>query len=461
MHGINMKTKKRSSIFLVLAFLLTACGQRTAAPAPVTHTPVATQPPTDIPTQTAIPTSIPLVPIVPPFSTTMPPYPTASVVKANAVAFIAGNSLWIANVDGSGERKLTDIQNNESWTSSYLLKWSPNGKWIGYISGNDLWVISPDGSTNRKVIEVSEADNKNQIWSYSWSPDGSEIAYIQTIKGKLIPRLLNLETGYISDLPISTDQLSLSWSPDGQYILLNTYESLTIFEVATSKVLKEINSACPIWHGEPVWSPDNKWFYHLVFANGTYGLQICLSGLDGSSWQIENVGGVISQPVWDKTGNYLYFVAGKMDLNIGANWFTNQRLMRYNVKTRKSEELLSLEEDGSVGFPPIVFLSPNGQKLGLYMYAYHENNSHYVDTSKPKKCTFIIVDIQSLSTKKFDIETDVQDHILAPGWSQDNHKIIFYNGFFYFLDIKTGKFSLFSGKHAVERVIVSPIATTP
>jgi Tol biopolymer transport system component len=251
----------------------------------------------------------------------------------------------------------------------------------------------------------------------------------------------------------------VSWSPDGHHILVNTRNSIKVFDVSTRKITKEIKSSCPIWHGGPVWSPNSKWFYRSDFGTGYYYIWVCMNGLDGTSWQAMD--GVISEPVWDKTGDYLYFIAGKMDLNIGANWFTSQRLMLYNVKTRKSEELLSFAEDGPMGYPPIIFLSPSEQKLGLYMYAYHENNSHYVDTSRPKKCTFTIVDIQSLSIKKFNIETDVQDQIFAPDWSPDSNKIIFNNGFFYFLDIKTGKFSLFSGKHTIERAIVSPIATTP
>jgi PBP1b-binding outer membrane lipoprotein LpoB len=89
--------KAKLIFLLIIAFLLTACGGGTAAPAPVTQTPAATQPPTDIPTQTAIPTFIPLGPTSLPSPTAMPPYPTASVVKSNAVAFIGrdnSNSGW-------------------------------------------------------------------------------------------------------------------------------------------------------------------------------------------------------------------------------------------------------------------------------------------------------------------------------------------------------------------------------
>jgi hypothetical protein len=60
--------------------------------------------------------------------------------------------------------------------------------------------------------------------------------------------------------------------------------------------------------------------------------------------------------------------------------------------------------------------------------------------------------------------------------SNEKQKIIFFlrnlvrqsygisfsgSGFFYSLDIKTGKVELFSGVHAVENAIISPIAISP
>lgn len=457
-------TNKRYFFIIEILFLIGLLGSSCSvldSPSPVqTTTPAFTITPSIIPASILLPTFALVT------HPTSIPYPTASKINENAIAFIAENSLWIANVDGSGERKLVDIQNNESWTSSYLLTWSPDGKWIGYISGNDLWVISPDGLTNRKAIEVSEVDNKNRIRSYSWSPDGSEIAYVQTTEGKSIPRLLNLGTGNVSNLPISTNQLSLSWSPDGQYILLNTYTSLTIFEVATGKIRLKIRlygyNHCPIEHGGLTWSSNSKWLYHPVFANGTYALGICLSGLDGSSWPVEDVGYIISRPVWNKTGDYLYLVVGEMDLDNGPNWFKYQRLVRYDVNTRKTEELLSLEEDGRTAYPPIISLSPDGEKLELYSYIYYENNSHYVDASRPPQNQFIIIDIRSLSKKTFTLELEswVEKQFPYPAWAHDNEKIIFFSNFFYSLDVKTGEVSKFSGFHSIENAVISPAIVT-
>lgn len=403
----------------------------------------ATQPPTDIPTQTAIP-----FPTFPPSPTVAPPYPTASVVKANAVVFIEGNSLWIANVDGSGERKLTDIENNASSNSKYLLQWSPDGKWISYISGDNLWIISPDGLVKRKVLLISKTDNKDRIWSYDWSPDSSKIAYIQTVNEKLTSWLLDLDTGNVSKLP-TTPQISLAWSPDGRYILLNTYTSLTVFGVATGKVLKEINSMsdtqnhCPIEHGGVTWSPNSKWFYHPMYTNGEYHMSICVSGIDGPSKRIY-ISSSSHLPAWDKTGNFLYFTTQD----------TKQRLLQYNLRTQETKTMLALEASQSSIWS--VSVSPNGHMLEM-------------DGTIPgNQQLFIFLNLDSLSIKKFEIP-EIPYHTIfwrITAWSADNQNLIFSSEknnhtIFYRLDSQTGKTNAFSGEHSIEYWIASPIATTP
>ena len=263
-------------------------------------TPLSTWHP-DFPTFTPIPTAI--------------PYPTASVVKANAVAFIAENSLWITNVDGSGVRKLTDVKKKDSLTS-WLLQWSPNGEWISYRSENDLWAVSRDGSVKRKLISFPDNDI-GQLYTYVWSPDSSQIAYIQTANpwaavSQIVVGILDLATGKVSEISSheAPDPKPISWSPDGRYLLFAKDFSYTIYEVATSKVIKEIKpNGMGCWVGWSIWSPNNKWFFDTQHGNGRYFRQwICVSGLDGLNREIY-VEGTVSTPVWDKTGHFLYFVA--------------------------------------------------------------------------------------------------------------------------------------------------------
>ena len=186
---------------------------------------------------------------------------------------------------------------------------------------------------------------------------------------------------------------------------------------------------------------------------------ICLSGLNGMTWRIEDVGVVVSPPVWDKNGKFLYFVVGETNLDISPNIYTNQRLMRYDVETQKNETLLSLEEAGPTGFIWSVTLSPNGEMLGLYSYTIHQDTKSSFIQNK-----FILLDVHSLSMTKYSLERlgETKRPLPSPIWSYDNEKIIFNDhSSFYSLDITTGNVSLFSGIHAIENVIISPVATTP
>src|SRR5258708_4156348 len=143
---------KAVTIFIVIAG--TSCS--------VSHAPYATatalEPPALI-LRTLVPAASPTLP---PFLFPMlpiTPYPKAQAVSNNSVAFVAGDpqhqtltsSLWIANIDGSGERELVEDVDTSDWQRAATeLKWSPNGKWISYMSAADLWLTAPDGTINKR-----------------------------------------------------------------------------------------------------------------------------------------------------------------------------------------------------------------------------------------------------------------------------------------------------------------------
>ncbi len=81
-------------------------------------------------------------------------------------------SIYVANADGSGLRRLTNHAYNE-----YGFRWSPDGRTILYGRENrkGIYVIGADGRSNRKVTTESPA----QVgWgALTWSPDGGSIAY--------------------------------------------------------------------------------------------------------------------------------------------------------------------------------------------------------------------------------------------------------------------------------------------
>ncbi len=86
--------------------------------------------------------------------------------------------VWIANIDGSGERQLT-MRDGENESSP---KFSPDGSMIGFLSSRGdedddaltrLWLLPLNGGEARPVegIEGSVSD-------FVWSPDGSRMALV-------------------------------------------------------------------------------------------------------------------------------------------------------------------------------------------------------------------------------------------------------------------------------------------
>lgn len=389
---------------------------------------------------------------------TVTPYPTASVVKSNAVAFISGwtngkVSLWVANVDGSGERKLTDIAKKDS-LGSVQMQWSPNGEWISYRADDGLWLISHDGSIKKKILSTAE------FYIYTWSPDSLKIAYMAHKESAPVAiEILNLKTGKASEVfsytPFVT--FTLLWSPDGRYLLYIDRDrfSFSIFDLTTHQIAKEISSApnCYVDHKGISWSPNSRWFFDIPSQNGRFATkQICVAGLDGSHRQIDINGTATSYPIWDKTGKFLYFVASNTNFSITPIPDYDLRLMRYDVRTQKLERMLSLGKDPRRW---TVSISPDGRILEMDT------------TTSENQQSYIFLDLESLATTRYEISEIPNNYIIFNGityWSPDSQYVIFLSeskGCFYKLDVQTGKTTIISGKHSIEYWAVSPIATAP
>jgi Tol biopolymer transport system component len=446
-----------------------SCSSNNVSYSPATLTPL---PVTEFSVTPSITPTVGLLPTIS-FNTSIPitPYPTASAVKANAVAFIDSQgldySLWFANVDGSGERKLADLAENASWTSIFLLQWSPDGSWISYISGDDLWITSPDGSIQRKVLSIQNT-NQKIIRKYEWSPDGARIAYALAADWReqtfITVGLLALKTGEISEIDSyrSPTTVTLSWASDG-HLLLGKDPSFLLLDISTRKFtkVKELpqESECTAWlYDQLFWSPNRQWFALSWHGNGPYyNRWLCVHDLTGNNYYgitYFDVNGIYAiPPAWDKTGNYLYLVVRNYDDPAHPEINPDLRLIRFNVKTRQVKRLLSLAETEPYALFWNISISPDGEMLEI-------------DARMSDKHQIHILNLASHSEVKFDIPEIPDTHNFHSGnfWSEDNRSVIFFsesNRHFYKLDLQTGQSTVISGQHEVEYWEISPVATTP
>lgn len=472
------------SIYWPTAFS-TSSSYPTATPYTLTPPPTPTFRYTQIPTHTPKPPRTRTPTITPTATLGVLSLETADL-QVNAVAFIAKDwenngpsSLWIANIDGSGERKLVDqIDEPVDWPRGHILQWSPNGKWISYKDWYHLWVISRNGLVKKNLLTITD-ESKGILYTYQWSPDSSQIAYLQTdlnaaTTGSLaIVGLINVATGQVSELTSyeSSVFITLSWTPDGRYIVINPFDewnSINLLEVGTGAILKitpdNKNGSCnPSYHDSLVWSPTGQHFFYTNHGNGRFATNwICVAGLDGSNKAVPDEGSAYG-PVWDKTGSYLYFPMMHVYPNFSVDKGGYFQLMRYNISTHETEPVLLLDaQPVNTGWWHLT-ISENKQMLEIDAGNYYEyDKSHafiILNVDTPAKYTvYKVADMQVLS---------------GPVWSADNRNIIFFSGqnetpnhmgmrhygAFYALDINTGLTNLLSNVYYVDDWAISPVAS--
>jgi Tol biopolymer transport system component len=184
--------------------------------------------------------------------------------RATATSANATSQVDIVNIDGSGQRDLTD--GLDALDAAQFLppgwpEWSPNGSWILY--GDSEWVLSlihPDGSGG-----VTLAWSDGSGGPGDWSPDGRQIAFVDS--GCTGVCIGPIDGTSVRQLPIHANCVvdETAWSPDGNQIVFTCFTHRTRRGKPTSDAdLYIINSdgsgRRPLVRGaaatfDPAWQP--------------------------------------------------------------------------------------------------------------------------------------------------------------------------------------------------------------
>lgn len=259
---------------------------------------------------------------------------------AQVIAFERNHAVWIANLDGTGEKKiasgifpaispdgtriaLTTVE--KSGTTSvrhiavaeiatgkttifkdvpsdnvYYPQWSPDGKRIVFtLRQNEVWnlaMIAPDG-TDFRILKKG-AQNEATLYSPSWAPDEASIfcqdmtnIYQISLDGRVLAQW-TIEKA-IPNGGMSGDG-RITVSPDGKFLLLSIDmgeehnrkdwdgppPALWTFEIATQKAIRITSQTLFGWDG--CWI-DNGSILLLSQATGEKSASLYRMSIDGKN----------------------------------------------------------------------------------------------------------------------------------------------------------------------------------
>jgi len=233
-------------------------------------------------------------------------------------------------------------------------------KGIQYVQNGAL---SPSGS--RIVLEfrgdivtfpAEKGDPRNLTGSPgvmdrfpSWSPDGKSIAYVSDQSGEYELHIQSQDgKGDIKKYKLEGHGFyeNLVWAPDSQKIVYaDNSMSLYWIDLKTGELKKIASEYLYTPRGLKIvkgqWSPDSKWIVYTVNTEA-YIERVYIYSLDqDKSFPVTDGLSDATEPVFDKSGKYLYFFAST-DAGPVKHWFDQSN---FDMQATRSIYLAVLRDD--------------------------------------------------------------------------------------------------------------------
>ena len=200
---------------------------------------------------------------------------------------------------------------------------SPSGVRVAMDFRGEILTVPAEKGDVRNLTNTPGVHERSPIWS----PDGRSIAYfsdesgeyqlhVAAQDGKGEPKKWKLSGAGFYESP--------SWSPDSKRIAyVDNARALYWFDLAsgTSKKVAADYYYGPIKTLRPAWSPDSRWLAYAVNNHALLETISVYSVDQDKSFLVTDGLSDASQPVFDRSGKYLFFLAST---NAGPanNWFT-------------------------------------------------------------------------------------------------------------------------------------------
>lgn len=262
---------------------------------------------------------------------------------------------------GSGDTRQLNIRaaGDQNWARS---RWedvggnqltnarlSPTGTRALFQHRGDIFTVPVEEGSWRNLTRTPGVADRHPVWS----PDGSRIAWFNDASGEYQLVVADQDGGNARTVEIDepTFYFVPTWSPDGTRLAFtDTHYRVLVLDVESGD-LRHVDTdryAHPQRSMNPVWSPDSRYLTYARRLDTQLRAIIVHDTQTGENHQITDGMADAIAPVWDESGDYLYFLAST-NYGLNTGWLD---MTSFDRPVTRALYVAILEGDGASPFLP-------------------------------------------------------------------------------------------------------------
>jgi tricorn protease len=262
---------------------------------------------------------------------------------------------------GTGATRQLDIQaaGDQNWARS---RWedvggnqltnarlSPTGKRALFQHRGDIFTVPVEQGSWRNLTQSPGVADRHPVWS----PDGEQIAWFNDESGEYGLVIADQDGGNARRLEIYEPSFYFlpTWSPDGSKLAFtDTHYRVLVMDVASGDIdhVDTDRYAHPERTMNPEWSPDSRFITYARRLDTQLRVVVVHDTETGETHQLTDGMADAISPVWDASGDYLYFLAST-NYGLNTGWLD---MTSFDHPVTRALYVAILDADGASPFLP-------------------------------------------------------------------------------------------------------------